>query len=404
MYWNQRDTTPSTSGSSASCSTPSTACSDLPRSPLNKNSWPAPTMQTQTTNEVLQSVLRVRKTWKTSRGGETVWPLDLEAALLEGLERYQPDDSRETRMLGRFPRRNRFISDYIFDKTGKRRSPKQVGSRLQQLRESCGGTQLLELLSPFRKPVYPASSSSTDSALSSPISSSGESFFPGTSSSHHTVIYIDILPKGSPDRIRSGTSPSPWSDDGDVIHASDHPRRLESISPTVSFTSPSPIVAHSRFTVYSEDLILHAETVPLGLVMPDQSHQPSGFLYTSQLVPKYWKVIVDSPDPTRFTIFQEVLKTESSAMLFSATYKFSYENSTNISSSHSGPYGAPIDVPTKGMPSYTGPVSPPRHPMYNTASWNSPPLGPQENSHMQRYPSQNTDSSFLYFPAELPPW
>jgi hypothetical protein len=55
-----------------------------------------------------------------------------------GLERYEPDDSRETRMLGRFPRRNRFISDYIFDKTGKRRSPKQVGSRLQKLRESCG--------------------------------------------------------------------------------------------------------------------------------------------------------------------------------------------------------------------------------------------------------------------------
>ncbi|KAJ6535012.1 hypothetical protein B0H19DRAFT_871917, partial [Mycena capillaripes] len=51
-----------------------------------------------------------------------------------GLERYQPDDSRETRTLGRFPRRNRFISDYIFYKTGKRRTAKQVGSRLQQLR------------------------------------------------------------------------------------------------------------------------------------------------------------------------------------------------------------------------------------------------------------------------------
>ncbi|KAJ7720065.1 hypothetical protein B0H14DRAFT_2412003, partial [Mycena olivaceomarginata] len=55
------------------------------------------------------------------------------------LKNYQPDDSRETRMLGCFPRRNRFISDYIFEKTGKRRSVKQVGSRLQQLQESCGG-------------------------------------------------------------------------------------------------------------------------------------------------------------------------------------------------------------------------------------------------------------------------
>ncbi|KAJ6496109.1 hypothetical protein C8R45DRAFT_985050 [Mycena sanguinolenta] len=403
MSWNQRDSSPSISSSSASCSTPSTPASDLPGSPSNKNSWPTPLMQSQTTNEVLQSVLRVRKTWKTSRGGETVWPLDLEAALLEGLQRYQPDDSRETRMLGRFPRRNRFISDYIFDKTGKRRSPKQVGSRLQQLRESCGGTQLLDLLSPFRKPVYPASSASTDSALNSPISSSGDGFFPSASSSRHTVIYIDILPEGSPDSVRTGTSPSSWSDDGEVIHASDHPRRLKSINPTISFTAPSPIVAHSRFTVYSEDLILHAETVPLGLVM-DHPHQWPGFLYCAQLVPKYWKVIVDSPDPTRFTIFQEVLGTESSAILFSATYKFGYTNSATFSSSHSGPYGPRIDVATKGIPSYVVPNSLPgaRYPLY--ASWSPAPLEPQENSHIQRYAHQNTDSRFHYFPAELESW
>jgi transcriptional enhancer factor len=53
-------------------------------------------------------------------------------------------------MLGRFPRRNRFISDYIFDKTGKRRTPKQVGSRLQQLRESCGGNQRTFRRTPVR--------------------------------------------------------------------------------------------------------------------------------------------------------------------------------------------------------------------------------------------------------------
>lgn len=35
--------------------------------------------------------------------------------------------------------RNKFISDYIFNKTGKRRTPKQVGSRLQQLRDTAEG-------------------------------------------------------------------------------------------------------------------------------------------------------------------------------------------------------------------------------------------------------------------------
>ena len=35
--------------------------------------------------------------------------------------------------------RNKFISDYIFQVTGKRRTPKQVGSRLQQLRDTAEG-------------------------------------------------------------------------------------------------------------------------------------------------------------------------------------------------------------------------------------------------------------------------
>ncbi|KAF7345424.1 TEA domain-containing protein [Mycena venus] len=230
-----------------------------PASPLNKNSWPTPTLQSQATKDVLQSVFRVRKTWKTIRGGETVWPLDLEAALLEGLEKYQPDDSRETRMLGRFPRRNRFISDYIFDKTGKRRSPKQVGSRLQQLRESCGGTQLLQLLSPFRKPA----------------------------------------------------------------------------------------------------------------------------------------------DPTQFTIFQEVLENENSAILFSATYNFSYPgHSTIIPLSHPGSYHSRLDVPTKGITPYNTPVSQPDagYPMYDNVTWNASSLHPQEASRMHRYPNQNGDSTYMYFP------
>ncbi|KAJ7664638.1 hypothetical protein DFH06DRAFT_1188268 [Mycena polygramma] len=355
MYWNERENTPSSSGSSAASSTPATPFSDLPPSPIT-NSWP--TGPSEATKEVLQSVLKVRKTWKTFHGGETVWPLELEAALIEGLEKYEPDDSRETRMLGRFPRRNRFISDYIFDKTGKRRSPKQVGSRLQQLRESCGGEQLLQLLSPFRRP----------GALNSPISSLGGGLFPSTSSGH-TVMYIDILPQGSPDQTRRRDCSSPWSDTGDVIHAADHPRRLQDINPTVSFTSAAPIIAHSRFTVYSEDLILHAETVPLVLQM-DRVPQSSGFLYSTRLVPKYWQTVLDSPDPTRFTIFQEMLKEDDSSVLFSATYKFSYLRASTVYSSSPRPHlasdTARPDLPFTSMPAYPS-VQDTRYPMYNTS-------------------------------------
>ena len=41
-------------------------------------------------------------------------------SVASGLELYVPDDSRETRLLGRFPMRNRFISDHIFKKVWRR--------------------------------------------------------------------------------------------------------------------------------------------------------------------------------------------------------------------------------------------------------------------------------------------
>lgn len=138
--------------------------------------------------DAAQIVATGRRSWKTLKGkGEAVWPPHLfvfrpyylwmwlivnhsEAALIEGrwratwsttlwttcflrvpstaLEKYQPDTSRSTKVLGRFPMRNRFISDYIYETTGKRRTPKQVGSRLQQLRDTCKGERSLSFLCP----------------------------------------------------------------------------------------------------------------------------------------------------------------------------------------------------------------------------------------------------------------
>jgi hypothetical protein len=110
-------------------------------------------------DDILQIILGSRKSWKSLKGkSEAVWPPYLEATMLKGtfiilymsrfsrfitrhtaLQEYEPDDSRETRMLGRYPMRNRFISDYIHSTTGKFRSAKQVGSRIQQLRDTPGG-------------------------------------------------------------------------------------------------------------------------------------------------------------------------------------------------------------------------------------------------------------------------
>ena len=60
--------------------------------------------------------------------------------LFIALEKYQQEatDSRAQKS-GRFTMRNRFISEYIYETTGKCRTPKQVGGRLQRLRDICKG-------------------------------------------------------------------------------------------------------------------------------------------------------------------------------------------------------------------------------------------------------------------------
>ncbi|KAJ6477898.1 hypothetical protein C8R47DRAFT_644311 [Mycena vitilis] len=398
MYWsNDRENTEETA--STGSSTPPTPSADRLFAPISGNAWPSG--QSQTTKEVLQSVLRVRKSWKTLRGGETVWPLDLEAALLEGLEAYQPDDSRETRMLGRFPRRNRFISDYIFEKTGKRRSAKQVGSRLQQLRESCGGKKLLHLLSPFRQPAYDGSSASSDSSGNSPVSPlMGGQAFSGPSCARHIVVYIDILPEGAPDAVGNTVS-SMSLESGGVVHASEHPRHLGSINPTVTFMAQSPLAAQSRFSVYSGERMLHAETTPLA---PVEDASVSGLLYSTSLVPEYWKVISESQDPTQFTIYQEVRRDDNSVIVFSATYKFSYPSRNSsisafdtLGSSNTRPaLDSLLSAASMEHSQFQGD----RYPLYVAPGWSPTLPHSRENSPTQGYHSPSSDSS-ICFPSDL---
>ncbi|KAE9402927.1 kinase-like protein [Gymnopus androsaceus JB14] len=89
------------------------------------------------TRDVVPIVATGRRTRNTLKGkGEAIWPPYLDAALIEGLVKYTPDGSQSSKASSRFIMRNRFISDYIFETTGKRRSQKQVGNRLQQLRDT----------------------------------------------------------------------------------------------------------------------------------------------------------------------------------------------------------------------------------------------------------------------------
>ncbi|KAJ7506155.1 hypothetical protein B0H11DRAFT_330379 [Mycena galericulata] len=200
-------------------------------------------------------------------------------------------------MLGRFPRRNQFVSQHIWKKTGQYRTAKQVGSRLQQLRESKDGPELQKLLFPAPK------SHSTSHALD-------------------FIIFIDILPPGGIEQPPE-TPLRPWSESHNTIHVSHYPRQLACIDPTVTFVSPLPLLAESKFIVHMDETVVHVEQAPL--TVPFEGFpSASGVLHCAALVPGYWETLLKCPDPTRYKIFHEVGMVEDGALRFSAQYVFRY--------------------------------------------------------------------------------
>ncbi|KAJ7616417.1 hypothetical protein FB45DRAFT_934206 [Roridomyces roridus] len=245
---------------------------------------------------LLHSVLGARRCRKAALSGEEVWPVHLEAAMLEGLANYVPDASRETQILGRFRGRNRFISDYIFSKTGERRTNKQVGSRLQQLRHCSTDPELRRLLLPH------GHSSPAPSSLGSEYSMGDE-----YNANQRTSISISMH------KLPLNSLPSAYGD----TH-----RKSHLVAPTVTLISGRPISAQSYFSVWFGEQCVHTEIVPL-IVMADRpANGMPGCLHTSMLVPAFWRQIITSHDPTQFVITQEVVKDGQWDVVFAAEYRF----------------------------------------------------------------------------------
>ncbi|KAG8220469.1 hypothetical protein J3R82DRAFT_3164 [Butyriboletus roseoflavus] len=329
-------------------------------------------------------MLKGRKSWKTLKGqSEAVWPPYLEATMLKALQEYEPDDSRETRMLGRYPMRNRFISDYIHNTTGKYRSAKQVGSRLQQLRDTPEGRELIDVLtrcyrtrmdtgtcnawvpvcqstslnpssSPSVSTISCGSSSTTSSSNSPvpPVSRIMPRLLPATTRQppeSRMPVYIDILPSMGHDHPTSAASTS------SSIRPSDAARHIRNIDPTVTFVSPSPVNGKSSYIVLLDGAPVHSENTPLEYVGPyfssPMGHSPGDepILYNTALVPKYWDVLREAADPTLYTIVQDVYRNPDPvptqdyserphpARIFSAIYHFRYPAPAESTPSHGQP-------------------------------------------------------------------
>ncbi|THH27835.1 hypothetical protein EUX98_g6350 [Antrodiella citrinella] len=280
------------------------------------------------TKDVIQTIVTGRKCWKTMKGrGEVVWPPYLEAALVEGLEQYRPVETRSTRALGRFPMRNKFISDrplralaiseYIFKATGKRRTPKQVGSRLQQLRDTCEGKRILKLLS-----SRPSDSSNDEDDAPS---GSAATRTPSTPSPTCDQVTIDVLPADSYWPLGDyGTIPSPHSATSATASTSsanhnaslNTPRPLRTINSTVTFRSGSPVNAYSSFRVLKDGQCIHNEETELEMrsssCMPAQqwpAEMECIFYYSTRLVPKLWSFLCKKNDLNAYSIVQDIIRT-----------------------------------------------------------------------------------------------
>ncbi len=118
-----------------------------------------------------------------------------------------------------------------------------------------------------------------------------------SSDSHERHTYcINILPNDATHRHSSAaTSSSDTTDDAKQI--SDEPVPIHAIDPMLSFVSRSPIAANSNFTILEDEVVVFWEMTGLTLSdTPPIEAAPStdGLLYTTSLVPGYWKTISES--------------------------------------------------------------------------------------------------------------
>jgi transcriptional enhancer factor len=128
-----------------------------------------------------------------------------------------------------------------------------------------------------------------------------------------TIIYIDLLPENSQD----GASTSSWASTSQgaeerswiergykVARASQHPRRLCDIDPTVTLLSKQTTTAQSYFTVHADDAVIFSEVTALELVDPTSAPTSDGsILYRTSLVPGYWDTIAQSSGKLSWVLF-----------------------------------------------------------------------------------------------------
>jgi transcriptional enhancer factor len=205
-----------------------------------------------------------------------------------------------------------------------------VEANAVSVRDYCVGDELIEmfctvlkLISPLRRPYRSTSlspefqrcesesgSESSTSAPTTPIEAHAtlqSLLYRGVESREkmpNNIVYIDLLRPGSSGNGPFWTSPSQVAEERSlvergcrIVRATNHPRHLRDIDPTITFLSHSLSNARSCFTVHLGDRLIFSESTTLELVDPDgpSTSNVDGILYKTLLVPEFWDTISKSP-------------------------------------------------------------------------------------------------------------
>ena len=122
----------------------------------------------------------------------------------------------------------------------------------------------------------------------------------------NNIVYIDLLRPGSSIDANGPlwTSPSQVAEERSlvergcrIVRASNYPRHLREVDPTITFLSHSLSDARSYFTVHLGDRLIFSESTTLELIDPDDptTSNVDGVLYKTSLVPGFWNTISQSP-------------------------------------------------------------------------------------------------------------
>ncbi|EIW57038.1 uncharacterized protein TRAVEDRAFT_65868 [Trametes versicolor FP-101664 SS1] len=306
------------------------------------NVTPPPTAGPSGT-KAFHTILAGRKCYRVSKDkNEVVWPPHLEAALMEGLEKYTPAESKSPRGLSRFPNRNKFIAQYILQKTGQIRSAKQVGSRIQQLRDTSAGKNIMKAISDRHyEMMHPSRQSPSEQdaqGLGVPaLTFSGSGAINMPSSNPPVIqVYISVPPVSPPNTATwppsSNLSHLPRRTDVTVYdntYEFVEPRLLRTIDPRVTFVSTSPLPLYSRCNVYRGSTIVHVGDAAMMVVQPMTPDESGlgGFLHYTNLAPGYWDTLCSCDDLSPYSVVQEITKqsidpTQKAATVMHIQYQF----------------------------------------------------------------------------------